>query len=238
MEIQCIVCGESFPRIVRQGPIPKYCSDACRNKAYGKSAQPPATLRCEACGAEFQGHKSRKYCTDIECKRARWRERERTRDRSGRDFSYKKKANCDTCGKPVWGEPGQMVICLPCRRENGPPVPTLEELRELPPDKGDGLGWRHVRAVRALKAAHVDGSPCDWCGRPMWLDPTKNFDYIPGSNRSGNGSLQGDHMVSRRECRKKGIPIPLPDRLLHGACNMQRGDGRNDHLAWINRQRD
>jgi hypothetical protein len=70
----------------------------------------------------------------------------------------------------------------------------------------------------------------------MWLDRTGNWDYDPqSSRRNGNGTLQADHLTSRKKFLDAGLPVPLPDRLLHGICNIQRGDGRNDHVAWINR---
>jgi hypothetical protein len=41
--------------------------------------------------------------------------------------------------------------------------------------------------------------------------------------------------MTRAEALRRGVPIPLPDRLLHRKCNAQRGDGVNDHLAVVNR---
>ena len=100
-----------------------------------------------------------------------------------------------------------------------------------------GLGWRHVQAVEALKRKHVDGSPCDWCGRPMYLDRTRNWDRNPEANNQLSGQLHGDHSgMSRAEAIRQGLPIPLPDRLLHQTCNIQRGDGGNDHLAVVTRE--
>ena len=99
-----------------------------------------------------------------------------------------------------------------------------------------GLGWRHQQAVEYLKLRHVDGSPCDWCGRARWLDPVKNWDYNPEAATRGNGVLQGDHSrMSRKEALKRGEKVPPPDRLLHAECNRQRGAGGNDHLA-VNRR--
>lgn len=99
-----------------------------------------------------------------------------------------------------------------------------------------GLGWLHVQAVEALKLRHKDGSPCDWCGRPMFLDQMKNWDYSPDAPLRGNGVLQGDHSrMSRAECLRRGEKVLPPDRLLHAECNRQRGAGGNDHLAVINR---
>lgn len=97
-----------------------------------------------------------------------------------------------------------------------------------------GLGYKHQQAVEALKRRHTDGSPCDWCGKPRHLDPTKNWDYNP--DVAGSGKLHGDHgAMTRAEAVRRGVPIPLPDRLLHKTCNQQRGDGVNDHLAVANR---
>lgn len=102
-----------------------------------------------------------------------------------------------------------------------------------------GLGWPHRRRVEQLFASLPPVgdplNPCDWCGRPRHKDRTKNWDYSPASTNPTSGQLQGDHSkMSRSECIERGLPIPLPDRLLHGDCNRARGDGSNDHLAWCN----
>lgn len=95
-----------------------------------------------------------------------------------------------------------------------------------------GLGWRHVQARKALERKHQDGTPCQWCGRPLYLDRTRNWDYNPESTSPTSGTLHADHSrMSRNQAITLGQPIGLPDRLLHGVCNIQRGDGGNDHLA-------
>lgn len=107
--------------------------------------------------------------------------------------------------------------------------------RKPPTTTEKGLGWRHRQAVDALKRRHQDGSPCDWDGRPMYLDRTRNWDYNPEATYPTSGELQGDHRdMPRAKALALGLPIPPPDRLLHAECNRQRGDGRNDHLAWSN----
>jgi hypothetical protein len=102
-----------------------------------------------------------------------------------------------------------------------------------------GLGHRHQIAVEglfdALPPVGHPRNPCDWCGRPRHKDRTRNWDYRPASTNPAGGKLQGDHSkMSRSEALRRGLPIPPPDRLLHGECNRARGDGSNDHLAWIN----
>ncbi len=99
---------------------------------------------------------------------------------------------------------------------------------------GKGLGWRHQQKRDQLMRSHVDGSACDWCGRPMYRDRSRNWDHNAESTNPDNGKLHADHAaMSRNEAVRRGLPIPLPDRLLHGVCNIQRGDGGNDHLASV-----
>ncbi len=91
---------------------------------------------------------------------------------------------------------------------------------------------RHRNAADALHRKHKDGTPCAWCGRPMYRDRTRNWDYNPHSTSPNSGKLHADHgAMTRAECLRRGLPIPRPDRLLHGTCNIQRGEGGNDHLA-------
>lgn len=87
-----------------------------------------------------------------------------------------------------------------------------------------GLGYAHQQQVEALKRRHINGTPCFWCDRPMFLDRTRNFDYDPASPDPASGSLAGDHSRSRSNGGTKA------DRLMHGLCNKQRGDGSRDHL--------
>ncbi|WP_255183239.1 MULTISPECIES: hypothetical protein [unclassified Rhodococcus (in: high G+C Gram-positive bacteria)] len=79
-----------------------------------------------------------------------------------------------------------------------------------------GLGHAHRQQVKSLKAKHTDGSPCWWCGLPMWLDDALNWD---------GQTLAGDH--SRSRALHTGTKA---DRLLHGICNKRRGAGLKDHL--------
>lgn len=65
----------------------------------------------------------------------------------------------------------------------------------------------------------------------MWRDRRRNWDYNPHAMRSdgkpdiASGSLAGDHTRPRATHRNTHA-----DRLLHGTCNKQRGDGTRDHL--------
>jgi hypothetical protein len=59
----------------------------------------------------------------------------------------------------------------------------------------------------------------------MYRDPPRNWDYDPAGG-TNSGKLHADHGdTSRAEALRRGIPIPLPNRLLHGICNMRRGAG-------------
>lgn len=62
-----------------------------------------------------------------------------------------------------------------------------------------GYGPRHRNAVNRLRATHIDGTPCYWCGQPMYNDRTLNPDYNPDATRTDgkpdttSGVLAGDH---------------------------------------------
>jgi len=76
-----------------------------------------------------------------------------------------------------------------------------------------GLGWDHQQAVARLIRKLTEGTACWWCGLPMFKDKLRNWD---------RKALAGDHTVPRV------AGGTLADRLLHGQCNSQRGDGRWD----------
>lgn len=69
-----------------------------------------------------------------------------------------------------------------------------------------GLGWRHQQERDRLLAKHRDGERCWWCDEPMLKSQ----------------ELAADHSIARAHGGTKA------DRLLHGLCNKQRGDGSRD----------
>lgn len=73
-----------------------------------------------------------------------------------------------------------------------------------------GLGWDHQKTRQRLLRKHVDGSPCDGCGKPMHRTKELNFD---------GRVLAADHTIARAHGGTKA------DRLLHSKCNESRGDG-------------
>lgn len=77
-----------------------------------------------------------------------------------------------------------------------------------------GLGWNHQQNAARLHRTHTDGTPCWWCGKPMYRDPQRNWDHH---------TLAADHTIARAHGGTRA------DRLLHATCNKQRGDGHHDH---------
>ncbi|WP_156812824.1 hypothetical protein [Corynebacterium ulceribovis] len=76
-----------------------------------------------------------------------------------------------------------------------------------------GYGWhRHMVPRRNLLYNHIDGSECEYCGRPMFRDGTKNFD---------GESLHADHIEA-----DKSRP---PGRLIHAQCNRKM----NRKSRWV-----
>lgn len=74
-----------------------------------------------------------------------------------------------------------------------------------------GYGKMHQRAREGLMLRLRDGTPCPWCGRPMYAVAVKNFDGKP---------LAADHLNFHGARNGE-----LPERLLHFTCNSQRGGG-------------
>lgn len=77
-----------------------------------------------------------------------------------------------------------------------------------------GYGWEHQQTRRKLLYNHNDGTPCDWCGKPMYKQAHRNHDRAP---------LEADHT---KDLKHHGPGHA--DRLLHRQCNRQRQDGQ-DH---------
>lgn len=77
-----------------------------------------------------------------------------------------------------------------------------------------GYGWKQQKTRELLMAAHRDGSPCWWCGLPMYRRKDKNWDgmALAADHSNPGGAQRGER----------------PDRLLHGRCNSQAKDHSND----------
>ena len=71
-----------------------------------------------------------------------------------------------------------------------------------------GLGWDDQKQRERLLKLHVDGTPCWWCGEPMYRTQ----------------DLDADHDTARAHGGQHA------NRLLHTPCNRARGDGSRDHL--------
>lgn len=96
----------------------------------------------------------------------------------------------------------------------------------MPPTKSAhlrDLGRRHRVVREHLLSEHVDGSPCWWCGLPMYRDPRLNYDYpLHIATDPNAGKLHADHSDPRKRGGTRA------DRLLHGLCNKRRSDGAHD----------
>jgi hypothetical protein len=90
-----------------------------------------------------------------------------------------------------------------------------------------GYDYTHRIQAERLRANHIDGTTCWWCGLSMYRDRTKNPDYDPQARRSDgkpdttSGVLGADHPDGKGKGK-------IANRLLHGLCNKQRGDGSRD----------
>lgn len=77
-----------------------------------------------------------------------------------------------------------------------------------------GYGRRHEKQRQKLLHNLKDGTPCPHCGKPLYKDPTKNFDRAP---------LEANHTNPLANHTNKQT-APLADELLHRHCNRSLGD--------------
>lgn len=77
-----------------------------------------------------------------------------------------------------------------------------------------GYGWRHQQVRKRLMYNLVDGSPCPFCGKPLYKEPARNFD---------GAALEADHTKDIKHHGQNPA-----DRLVHRHCNRSRGDGHDE----------
>lgn len=105
----------------------------------------------------------------------------------------------DKCGRRYTPHKhGQKYCSLRCREARRNTRSTAER----------GLGHEHRKHRDTLLRVHIEGTPCWWCGLPMYKRQALAADH---THTRANG---GTHA----------------DRLLHSLCNTERGDGSRDHL--------
>ena len=85
--------------------------------------------------------------------------------------------------------------------------------------KERGYGYtQHEVPRKNLLYNLVDGTECEYCARPMYHDPAKNFDGSP---------LEGDH--NDDDGTGKPDKTKPPKRLIHRRCNRQKLDSLTKH---------
>lgn len=91
-----------------------------------------------------------------------------------------------------------------------------------------GYGQAHKSVRKRLIYLHKDGTPCWWCGEPMFREAGNNPDGQP---------LAADHINAGGAAKHEQA-----SRLLHFTCNSARKDGSKDHLRpavapWVKRDK-
>ena len=161
----CVECGAAFLAPSRSV---RYCSDACREKGYGRRGQraprqrplPPhdGTGACRVCGKKFRAPtRIVKYCSD-ECRRQGYM---RGRRSSARPRAPER-AECRSCGKEfaVEGRAGTpRVYCSPGCRADGRRAKTREYMRRYlaDPEKRAAHIVRGTEAAAAKRRAATTG---------------------------------------------------------------------------------
>ncbi|WP_165164922.1 hypothetical protein [Corynebacterium qintianiae] len=84
-------------------------------------------------------------------------------------------------------------------------------------DRGYGYSAHQV-PLKQLFYNLIDGAECEWCGRPMYRDSSRNFD---------EATLEGDH--NDDDGTGKPDKTKPPKRLIHRRCNRQKLDSLTKH---------
>lgn len=121
-------------------------------------------------------------------------------------------------------DPGKSVVMSRCKAERPSTMVKVaaawydEHAKQAKPARPKtttekGLGWEHQKNRDRLMAVHADGSPCWWCGKPMYREAARNHDGMP---------LAADHGHARHYGGAKA------NQLLHFTCNSSRQQGDRD----------
>lgn len=118
-------------------------------------------------------------------------------------------------------DPGKDVVMKRCKQERpkGSLIAAAKWYDNKPKPKKTrqqrGYNRQHEKTRKRLLRTHKDGTPCWWCGKPMYRNKNKNHDHLPlcADHEHANGARNGTQAT----------------RLLHYSCNSSRKDGKNDH---------
>lgn len=140
----CAVCAATINRDGKTGPMPKYCSTACKRSTYRKPG--PVDGKCEGCGAQINRSNERRnvrYCHP-HCRQMRSRNPNRPRE-----------SNCTQCGIPITfagrDASGKIIRKNAARR-------CSECASRVRP---------HRYGMTAKQVAERDGTDCQWCHREV-----------------------------------------------------------------------
>lgn len=82
--------------------------------------------------------------------------------------------------------------------------------------KPNPYGWDHQQTRARLIAAHLDGTPCDRCWRPMYADPKRNHDgralhaAHPHDRPAGVDPTSRATHLEHAKCNQAGLLLPRP----------------------------
>lgn len=118
-------------------------------------------------------------------------------------------------------DPGKDIVMKRCKAERpkGSLIAAAKWYDNKPKAKKTrqqrGYDAKHEKTRARLLRTHKDGTPCWWCGKPMYRNKNKNHDHLPlcADHENAHGARTGTQAT----------------RLLHYTCNSSRKDGKNDH---------
>lgn len=230
--IQCAHCREHFPRPVKRGTPPKYCSGECRRLAWNAKNARRGLLARQAeqssrqavpcpnpyCQKPVRPFNTRQYCSK-ECLYVD-SERRKSGEAAGqaaaifvgqldacRIWYFK----CQDCGGPVvrkWKRPGKYCCCLPCARIRRRATDARRSHKRRA--AGPKVLSVHELAVR-------DGAKCNICGRRVDLTLSGMAKWGPTI----------DHLIP---VSRGGTNDPDNLALAHRHCNVSRSNRNHAQL--------
>lgn len=195
MIIVCAYCGKEVnKKIKKKGKIPKYCSNDCYYKAFGKSPRSFGLSFCKYCGSQFKETRDRpnNFCSKS-CS-SRYKAHEMTLSQMlekeiNEDFNkklheeYKEKLKelealrrriererrCEECGRYFESSNGKKFCSDKCRNK----------VRNRGKEKRLYKNGKPDLSITLTKLYMRDKGVCQICGRQIDFDCDSNDDHYP-----------------------------------------------------------
>jgi len=219
-EHTCVQCGEWFVVGGKQGPVPKYCSDRCRDRWHHQHIKNrPANKECVICHKPFFGY-SRVECCSLSCSS---KKSALTNKANGRQITEDKQKVCVVCGGLFWVDHSHLYSkgcskrCYDALYRKNNRDKCRDKLQRYNAKKHGNI----VEQFNPLLIYERDNWICQICGKKVKRNGKAHHPLQPSIDHIIPISLGGSH--SR-----------LNVRCTHLNCNLTRGNRGPAQLLLVN----